>query len=135
MRSATIEERVRKHIEAERVQVPVSPVVASRILHALDAARPSRRRPRLAIAAAAAGIATVLLLGIAVAWLRTAQSPSGLVRGSWSTTGSMAVNRGDHTATLLADGRVLVVGGIQAIRPLASAELYDPSTRAWSSAG
>ena len=36
----------------------------------------------------------------------------------------------DHTATLLQDGRVLVVGGGNA-----SAELFNPATQAWSSAG
>ena len=37
--------------------------------------------------------------------------------------------RDQSTALLLADGRVLVVGG------LASAEAYDPSTDSWSPAG
>ena len=40
-----------------------------------------------------------------------------------------------HTATLLNDGRVLVIGGhgVHGIR--ATAELFDPSTGIWSPAG
>ena len=43
----------------------------------------------------------------------------------------MEVERAAHTATLLADGRVLVTGGIRAGEAVvASAELYDPQQRA-----
>ena len=54
---------------------------------------------------------------------------------TWSSTGVMAQAREAHTATLLADGRALVVGGLDGPTLLASAELYDPSTRTWSPAG
>ncbi|MEI2691730.1 MAG: kelch repeat-containing protein [Anaerolineae bacterium] len=41
-----------------------------------------------------------------------------------------------HTATPLADGRILVAGGLNANNGwLASAEVYDPATGQWSSAG
>ena len=39
------------------------------------------------------------------------------------------------TATLLPNGKVLVVGGRDSIGPIASAELYDPATGIWSSTG
>jgi hypothetical protein len=51
--------------------------------------------------------------------------------GSWTATGSMAVARTDHTATLLPDGKVLVAGGFG----VKSAELYDPNTGTWTNAG
>jgi N-acetylneuraminic acid mutarotase len=61
--------------------------------------------------------------------------------GTWTMTGSLAMRRAGHTATLLLDGKVLVVGG-SSLRPgahsydiIASAELYDPSSGMWASAG
>jgi hypothetical protein len=55
--------------------------------------------------------------------------------GTFSATGSMANARYNHTATLLADGRVLVTGGAGDDVALASAELYDPATGRFASAG
>jgi N-acetylneuraminic acid mutarotase len=57
------------------------------------------------------------------------------VRDRWSPAGSMAATRIDHTATLLPSGKVLVAGGLVMPFPspsLASTELYDPATNAWS---
>ena len=45
-------------------------------------------------------------------------------------TASMAVQRSDHAAVLLQDGRALVTGG-----GTATAELYNVNTASWSSAG
>jgi DNA-binding winged helix-turn-helix (wHTH) protein len=54
-------------------------------------------------------------------------------------TGSMSVPRSYHTATLLRDGRVLVVGGYSTEKPgppeTATAELYDPDTKSFSVTG
>jgi hypothetical protein len=51
-------------------------------------------------------------------------------------TGPLGAGRQIHTATVLADGRVLVAGGLDsADQPLASATLYEPATNAFSPTG
>jgi hypothetical protein len=50
--------------------------------------------------------------------------------------GRLSVGRRFHSATLLPDGRVLVIGGRDPQdRPLATAELWEPKRRVWSAAG
>ena len=56
--------------------------------------------------------------------------------GTFSPTGSLAVVRGNHTANLLSDGRVLIAGGDDIVRhSLHTAELYDPATGTFSPTG
>lgn len=60
--------------------------------------------------------------------------------GVWKSTGALATGRSGHSATLLADGRVLVAGGdaprTSAVSgTLRSAELYDPVAGTWSATG
>ena len=47
----------------------------------------------------------------------------------------MIEHRTDHTATLLADGRVLVAGGFGGNGGSVAAELYDPARGTWTAAG
>jgi hypothetical protein len=56
--------------------------------------------------------------------------------GTFSRTGSMAVDRYGDTATLLKDGRVLIVGG-ESLKSgiVASAELFDPKTNLFTTTG
>ena len=72
---------------------------------------------------------TITLL-LAVAIVR-GQSP-----GAFTATGSMMTPHGGHTATLLLNGKVLMAGGYRASIfddvPLPHAELYEPSTGAFT---
>lgn len=52
--------------------------------------------------------------------------------GTWTQTGSLNYNRSQHTATLLPDGRVLVVGGGTGT---GTTEFYDPTTGRWTQIG
>ena len=70
-------------------------------------------------------------------------APSALAQssGRFIPTGSMTTPRFFHTATLLADGRVLIAGG-QRIDPgifefttVPSAEIYDPRTGTFTATG
>jgi N-acetylneuraminic acid mutarotase len=57
---------------------------------------------------------------------------------TWSSAGTMTggVGRAHHTATLLPNGKVLVVGGTKdGSASTATASLYDPSTNSWAAAG
>lgn len=65
-------------------------------------------------------------------------------KGKFLKTGSMKTARGGHTATLIAgcscaeDGKVLIAGGTTLLsggNPLASAELYDPTSGEFSPTG
>jgi N-acetylneuraminic acid mutarotase len=146
MRPETIEERVSDYVAAERAAIAAPPLLRSRILHAVEASRPAPARDRLRWLQIAAVVAALLLLGVGIAWIRimAAPSPAGMVQGTWSTAPDMATGRGYHTATLLANGKVLVVGGAYEpartgtaynVQATSTAELYDPASRTWSSAG
>ena len=55
------------------------------------------------------------------------------IAGTWAPTGSLTTGaRALHTATLLANGKVLIAGGYNGTSSLASAELYDPATSLFS---
>jgi len=58
---------------------------------------------------------------------------------TWTTVGSMIEARTGHVAVVLGTGQVLVAGGAvptgEGERALASCELYDPETKAWTPTG
>ena len=144
MSLATIEEQVRDFVAAERAQITVPPLLAAHILDAAQRGQRPRSRPRVGFLRLAAAMAAVLVVAIGIGLIRTTQLSAGIPRGAWSSAPSLSVPRGFQTATLLPNGKVLVVGGsgflasaglASHLVPAASAELYDPKTRSWSSAG
>jgi N-acetylneuraminic acid mutarotase len=59
--------------------------------------------------------------------------------GTWSSTGSLSGARMNHSMVLLPNGRVLVTGGegpgvVSSVK-LATSEIYNPITGAWSATG
>ena len=52
-----------------------------------------------------------------------------------TSSSSMTVERRGHTATRLADGRVLIAGGENSSGPLNQAEIYDPATATFATTG
>ena len=67
----------------------------------------------------------ILLLGIATPlWAQELPEP-----GTWRTVANLNQARAGHTATLLANGSVLIAGGRDASgHALSAAEIFDPST-------
>ncbi|MCC6561423.1 MAG: hypothetical protein IT478_08705 [Xanthomonadales bacterium] len=58
--------------------------------------------------------------------------PAAATTPVWQTASPMNHARFGHTLTLLPDGRVLAVGGLNNSGYLASAELFDPATEQWT---
>ena len=54
------------------------------------------------------------------------------VTNTWRATGDMKTARRGHTATVLNNGKILVVGGYDGTNALSTAETYDPSTGVWT---
>src|SRR4051794_37832890 len=85
----------------------------------------------------AARFALRLLLAQLVTLALWAAPTVTLSQGAFSPVGSMLAARNTSTATLLGTGKVLFAGGdisIFAVRADASAELYEPTTNAFSPA-
>jgi hypothetical protein len=95
--------------------------------------------PAVATVGPTTGLATGVSLGSVS--ISAVMGPVGgtasllVVSGVWTPTGSMSTPRVDHTATLLLNGTVLVVGGSNAGTALASAEIYDPIAGTWTATG
>src|SRR5216684_3165878 len=77
-----------------------------------------------------------LVLGglMAIAMLASTAVPSLGSSNTWTPTGSITTARTGHTATLLANGEVLVAGGGNTTI-LPSAELYNQATGKWTATG
>ena len=69
---------------------------------------------------------------------RLRQNPSAPTTGNWTAVARMNTTRAFHTATLLSNGKVLVVGGAadsRIVDYLRTAELYDPVANTWTNTG
>ncbi len=59
----------------------------------------------------------------------------GVASTAWAQivgTASLNIERRGHTATLLADGKILVIGGENLSGPVSQAEIFDPASQTFS---
>src|SRR5438876_1275057 len=79
---------------------------------------------------------TMLVLGVPIGTKLILLNARAATSQQVLATDPMGVPRHDHTATLLPNGTVLIVGGLDASNAVvASAEVYDPSTNGFSTVG
>ena len=76
-----------------------------------------RRAHRLSVA-----VASALVLGA------TVLAAAATAFDTFASAGSLVLSRGNHTATLLPNGKIFFAGGFGASGELAETELYDPVT-------
>jgi hypothetical protein len=81
----------------------------------------------------------VVLLALSLTYQQTASLLAPATRAevtNWSGANNLSFARHSHTATVLANGKILVAGGRAGNgAPIASAELYDPATGLWTTTG
>jgi hypothetical protein len=87
------------------------------------------------------GLISVVIVG-AFLVMQPGGGSSRSYKGTFSPTGSLPAERYEHTATLLSDGRVLIVGGTDSTATdsggataMSSVELYDPKAGTFSPIG
>jgi N-acetylneuraminic acid mutarotase len=136
-----LEQRLRSWYRAEIPGDETAPAALRSSIPAIPVTVPSAGRRGgtrgrgFTLLAAAALVA--LLAGTAIVGARLLDPLPGpsATAATWTATGSMPNSHVNHTATLLPDGRVLMVGAYDSDGAPASAELYDPSTGSWKATG
>jgi N-acetylneuraminic acid mutarotase len=93
--------------------------------------RKQRKIACYSLGLAMAAITTLTILGLG----SVAPALAQITTLSWSYTGSLGIARERHTATLLPNGKVLVIGGRNSARTFNTAELYDPDSGTWRLTG
>jgi hypothetical protein len=126
----------RRQIVSQPLRFAAAAVIAVAVLGSLAFLTQSRRPPAASSPVGSPGASVVPSLVIGSPAAVPTSSPPAARPASWSAAGSMSSPRFLMTATLLADGRVLVAGGRTSADPqsltLASAELYDPAAKRWT---
>ena len=84
--------------------------------------------PRLAVVLFIA-LALLSSLLAALAWTSSEADEGDVV------VAAMTTPRNSHSATLLQNGAVLVVGGWDGVKAVADADLYNPRTQTWTPTG
>lgn len=92
---------------------------------------------RVMLPALSASCLALCLLAVTLLWASPRLAAESAAPASWSWVAGPDLNipRYGHTATLLPDGRVVVIGGISDVNNatrLNSAEIYDPATNIWT---
>ncbi len=73
---------------------------------------------------------------LSLAWDDRGLVPPVVIDPPWTATSGMLVTRWEHTATVLGDGRVLVVGQQpDPFDPTMASEIYDPTTGTFAATG
>lgn len=125
------EHRVVARVEGSRVHLRVE---SARGVVAIDPTWVSAGNPialRVGGTSTPLGDGNVLLAGGGTATAELFEPTSG----TFTAAGVAAVARRDATASLLPNGKVVVIGGVSEKGVESSAEIYDPSTRKFAAAG
>ncbi len=142
-----IRTEIRAAFEREQSEFPPPAALRAQVVAAVNSqarmAAPVRQRAERNLSWVMVAAAILLTIAIVAGFMavRLVSHPILVKPGpapqpaSWTATGNMVTPRSGHTATLLPDGKVLVEGGAGISSVLASAELYDPSTRRWAATG